>query len=146
MSEPWDFWLRALAGDNPQSMVRGVPEQGFWLLRERKSTRTPEGERTVGGPRHKATTSFHPVAIWQDESGWHCVITRPGKTSYLTDPAEIDETVFSPCSRSPMTHDDYLAKVNELESARERDRADAEANEVYYAHDGGQVRDGAAGV
>jgi hypothetical protein len=117
MTDQWSFWLRALAGENPQSMVRGVPEQGFFLLRERKSTRTPEGERTIGGPRHKATTTYSPVAIWADESGWHCVITRPWKTSHLTDPAEIDETVFSPCSRSPITHDRYLELVKELEKA-----------------------------
>jgi hypothetical protein len=116
----WNFWLRALAGENPQSLVRGVPEQGFWLLRERTYTRTPKEQRTIGGSRHKAETSFHPTAIWQDESGWHCVINRPTQTHYLKDPEKIDEEIFSRCSRSPITHDDYLAKVKELENERDR--------------------------
>lgn len=114
----WSFWTKALAGENPQSLVRGVPEQGFFLLRERTSTRTPEGERTVGGSRHKVETFFHPTSIWQDESGWHCVISRPDRTSHLKDPEKIDEQIFSRCSRHPITHDNYLAQVKELESAR----------------------------
>lgn len=119
----WDFWLRALAGENPQSMVKGVPEWGFWLLRERKTHRTPEADRTIGGPRHKVTTLHHPVAIWEDEGGWHCVIARPDQTTYLTDPAEIDERVFSPCSRSPIDHETYLAKCREIENERDHSAA-----------------------
>lgn len=111
----WNFWLHALAGENPQSMVRGVPEFGFFLLRERKTHRTPEADRKVGGPRHKITTLFHPVAIWMDEDGWHCVITRPDQTTHLTDPAEIDERVFSPCSRSPISHERYLELTKQPE-------------------------------
>jgi len=112
----WDWWLKALAGDPQPSLVKGVPEFGFFLLRERKTRRTPEDERKIGGPRHKVTTTFAAVAIWEDETGWHCVITRPGHTSHLTDPAEIDEGVFSPCSKWPVDHETYLAKVKELET------------------------------
>lgn len=122
MSDNWTYWLRALAGEKPQSLVRGVPEQGFWLLRERKSKRTPEAERTVGGPRHKISTRFHPVAIWEDEIGWHCVVNYPRAISYLTDPDEIDEQIFARCSCAPITHETYLTKCKELEN--ERDHAD----------------------
>jgi hypothetical protein len=115
MTDQWRFWLRALAGEAPQSLVRGIPEAGFFLLRERKTTRTPEADRTVGGPRHKVTTLHHPVAIWEDEFGWHCVITRPDQTTYLTDPAEIDERVFSPCSRAPISHEKYLELTKQSE-------------------------------
>jgi hypothetical protein len=122
--QQWDFWLKALAGEAPRSLVRGIPEAGFFLLRERRTHRTPEEDRTIGGPRHKVTTIYHPVAIWEDEFGWHCVVNYPRTVSYLIGPAEIDETIFSRCSRAPITHDDYLEKVQELESARERDRND----------------------
>jgi hypothetical protein len=112
--DPWSFWLRALAGENPQSMVKGVPEFGFFLLRERTKNRTPKEDREIGGPRDKIATLHHPVAIWQDEEGWHCVITRPDQTTHLTDPAEIDERVFSPCSRSPISHERYLEMTKEI--------------------------------
>lgn len=115
----WEFWRKSLAGEKPKSLVRGIPESGFWTLRERTTTRTPEGQRTVGGPRHKVSTQHHPVAIWEDEFGWHCVVNYPRAVAYLKDPAEIDEKIFSRCSRAPIGNDAYLAKVKELETARE---------------------------
>ena len=116
MSE-WSFWQRQLAGENPPSLVRGVPEWGFFLLREWASKGAQEGVESF---RRKREVAFRPVAIWQDDAGWHCVITRPGRTSHLTDPAEIDETVFASCCRAAIPHDEYLTKVKELENDRER--------------------------
>ena len=116
MSE-WDWWNEALAGKTPET-TPGTPHWGFFLLRERQMTRTPPEQRKIGGPRHKATTYFHPVSIWQDACGvWNCVIDRPGQKSWLTDVDDID-SVFSRCCRAPMTHDCYLTKVKELENER----------------------------
>ena len=116
-SDPWSFWQRQLAGENPPSLVRGVPEWGFFLLREWTSKGEQEG---VSAIRRKREVCFRPVAIWQDDEGWHCLITRPAKTTHLTDPAEIDETVFASCCRAAIDHETYEQKVKELESAREQ--------------------------
>lgn len=129
MSDQWDFWLRQLAGENPPLPAGiGKPVWGFYLLRQRYTWAREAHEKKIG-TRNKVATYFWPVAIWQDESGWHCVVTRtdrdgkPYKTSYLTDPFEIDESIVSRCCRAAITHDDYLAKVKEIEDERAAQQA-----------------------
>ena len=117
----WSFWQRQLEGENPPSLVRGVAEWGIFLLREWASKGTEEGVESV---RRKREVDFRPVAIWQDDAGWHCVITRARKTSHLTDPAEIDETVFASCCRAAIDHETYLAKCKEIGDSNEQQLAD----------------------
>jgi hypothetical protein len=123
---PWEFWAAQLAGENPPlPPEHGKPVWGFYLLRQRYTWAREEHEKKIG-TRNKVATHHWPVALWEDETGWHCVITRApqgGKdyrSAHLTDPVEIDEQIVSRCCRAAITHDDYLAKVKELENSRER--------------------------
>jgi hypothetical protein len=130
VTAPWSFWTRQLAGENPPLPPgHGVPVAGFFLLRQRYSWKR-EGAEIKIGTVNKVATYFWPVAIWQDESIWHCVVTRadrdgkPYKTEYLTDPIRIDETIVSRCCRAAITHERYLAEVKELENERDHARVE----------------------
>jgi hypothetical protein len=126
VTDPWQFWLDQLAGRNPPLPAEHAqPQWGFYLSRRRYSWPREGDEKKIGGARNKTFTYFWPTAIWADEGGWHCVITRAPldghdyKTSVLTDPLEIDESVFCACCRAAITHDDYLRRVADLETARD---------------------------
>lgn len=122
MEDGWDFWRFQLAGGLPET-TPGTPHSGFYLLRERHKRRRQDGERKIG-TMDMVKTYHWPCAIWLDETGWHCVVTRvprdkmPGcETTHTTRIERVDST-FSICCRDAITHDDYLAKVKEIEDER----------------------------
>jgi hypothetical protein len=124
VSDGWSFWLRQLAGETPPLPAgHGEPVWGFYLLRQRYSWKR-EGAEIKIGTVNKVSTHWWPVAIWQDDSGWHCLVTRadqdgkPYRTEYLTDPVAIDERIVSRCCRTAIDHDAYLALVKELETSQ----------------------------
>jgi hypothetical protein len=115
VADPWSFWRDQLNGYEPPTSP-GKPHAGFFLLRERK--RTPVEKQEIGGSRWNVKTNHWPCAIWQDDDGWHCVITKQEATSHLTDLSAIDEGIFSRCCRAAIRHDDYLTRVAEIKGAR----------------------------
>jgi len=112
MDSDWSFWLAQLAGENPET-TPGCPWAGFYLLRERR-----RWADVRGGRRWRVETNHWPTAIWNNNGDWHCVITRASETSHVIDITAIDEGIFSRCCRAAITHDEYLAKVAEIEGAR----------------------------
>lgn len=104
-NNPWSYWQLQLAGEDP-SVLLG-PHWGFFSLREWIAPTPPE---------RKKQPVDRPVAIWQDEGNWHCLITRD-RTSHLTEVMDVHE-VFSRCCRDPLTHESYLVKVKEIEDGR----------------------------
>lgn len=113
MTDPWQFWMDQLRGLEPDC-TPGTPHQGYYLNRNRKTY--PNPEPGPGKPRKKVSTSYDPVAIWQDEDGWHCVITGPEGKRYLNNVEAIDN-LFSYCCRNAIGYDEYLEKVAEYEAA-----------------------------
>lgn len=107
-ANPWSFWQLNLAGSEPSDLFG--PHWGFFSLLEWIAPPPPERKKL---PVH------WPVAIWQVESdgSWHCLITRAGGTAYLTAVIDVHE-VFSRCCLDPLTYEDYLARVKELETER----------------------------
>jgi hypothetical protein len=113
MSDAWEWWRRQLAHQQDPSLEKpectpGTPYTGFYLHRRRWTRPNDDPNRRPGDPRHKVTTEYVPVAIWED-SGWHMVI---GKEEYYRDPDKVDD-VFSRCCRSAITHDEYERIRNE---------------------------------
>lgn len=113
MDSYWQFWRDQLAGLNPGT-TPGTPHCGYYLARRRASF--PNPKPSVGGPRRKVKTYHEPCAIWFDESGWHCLITREDDAAHLTDIDAIDG-VFSRCCREAMPYEKYLELVPALEKA-----------------------------
>ena len=112
MSDLWQFWRDEIAGLNPET-TPGTPHAGYYLARRRESF--PNPNPGVGQPRRKVVTYHDPVAIWHDESGWHCLITREGSTPvYLTDVEQTDQ-LFSRCCREAITYSKYIELVPEQE-------------------------------
>ena len=107
----WQFWRGQIAGLNPET-TPGTPHCGYFLARRRESAPNPSPR--VGEPRRKVATFHDPVAIWFDESGWHCLITREDGARHFTDIDAIDN-VFSRCCREALPYTEYLKLVPALE-------------------------------
>ena len=106
----WDFWFAQLAGENPET-TPGTPHAGFYTNRRRVTFDNPEPG--PGKPRKKIKVFEETVAIWQDESGWHCLIHSENGQRHLTDVDAIDE-IFSRCCRTAITHEAYEARLQEF--------------------------------
>ena len=127
MSDPWAFWRSSLDGETPET-TPGTPHAGYYLMRRRETRDNPNPR--PGDPRKKVTTHYNPVAIWQGNDdficlGWLCLEHAPRGPIYRTEADVIDESIFSRCCRSPLTYEDYLAKVAEREASYERADNDA---------------------
>ena len=118
MTDPtWSFWRAQLAGETPET-TPGTPHAGYYLMRRRETRDNPNPR--PGDPRKKVTTHYNPVAIWFDEdSGWNCIEHTPRLILSNSSIEAIDESIFSRCCRSPLTYEDYLAKVAEREASYE---------------------------
>lgn len=106
---PWSFWMMQLAGEEPSDIFG--PHWGFFALGEWISPEPPE--------RKKRPVSS-PVAIWQDDGEWQCLITRRWGPSHLIGVMNAHE-IFARCCRDPLTHEAYLAQVKELENESRND-------------------------
>jgi hypothetical protein len=112
MTDPWQFWRDQIAGLEPET-TPGTPHAGYYHLRRRITY--PNPHPTAGGPRRKVKVYHDPVAIWRDETGWNCLITREeGGASHITNVDAIDN-IFSRCCRDALTYEKYLTLVPALE-------------------------------
>lgn len=102
-NNPWSFWQMQLAGEEPSDVFG--PHWGFWSLQEWIAPTPPERKKQ---PVH------WPVAIWQQDGEWQCVITRSWGPSHLTGVMNAHE-IFARCNRDAISHEEYLKRVEELQ-------------------------------
>ena len=106
MNDDWTFWQEQVEGKTPET-TPGTPHQGYYLYRRRTTHSIPVEEMQIGGSRKRVTTTHEPVAIWHDETGFHCLINGD---VHLTDVEQIDN-IFSRCCRNAITYTEYCSRT-----------------------------------
>ena len=110
MSEPLLFWQLSLMGDAPET-TPGFPHCGYYITSRYIS---------IPGAKKRTLVDF-PAAI---EMNGERMVARVSDlmTDWTLDKLDEIDDVFSWCCRRPISHDDYLERVQALSAFRSGER------------------------